>query len=178
MSDSDHMGGAMRKRFFGHMRTAKDQIRLRIRTVWSGPSLSANRIIGHCGMYEWWAKARIILFACEKGVNQGTHLQADVSGILGQTRNAYESHLDDLDASPSHFWWLGVKGMEPTKRKETSRTVRKRTSRHEPPMRTLINLHFRAVWSVFIVHMKKPCILGYPICAQWRFWTDCESAGC
>ena len=33
--------------FFGHMRIAKAQISLRIRTVWSGLSLSANRIIGY-----------------------------------------------------------------------------------------------------------------------------------
>ena len=28
------------------------------------------------------------------------------------------------------------------------------------------------VWSVFIVSMKKLCILCYPKCAQWRFWSD------
>ena len=33
---------AARKRVFGHMRTAKAQISLRIRAVWSGPSLTAN----------------------------------------------------------------------------------------------------------------------------------------
>ena len=41
------MGHAMRKRFFGHMRTAKAQISLHIHAVWSGSLLSANRIIGH-----------------------------------------------------------------------------------------------------------------------------------
>ena len=25
----------------------------------------------------------------------------------------------------------------------------------------------------FVVRMKKPCILGYPKCDQWRFWSDC-----
>ena len=58
------LGLAKRKRVFGHMRTAKVKISLRIRAVWSGPSLSANRIIGYRGMYEWRAKARMILCAC------------------------------------------------------------------------------------------------------------------
>ena len=34
----------MRKRVFGQMRTAMAQITLRIRVVWSGPSLFANRL--------------------------------------------------------------------------------------------------------------------------------------
>ena len=42
----------MRKFVFGHMRTVKAQISLRIRAVWSGPSLSANRIIGFYRMYQ------------------------------------------------------------------------------------------------------------------------------
>ena len=42
-----YMGYDMLKRVFGHMRTAKAQISLRIRAVWSGPSLSAYRIIGY-----------------------------------------------------------------------------------------------------------------------------------
>ena len=54
----------MRKRAFGHMRTAKAQISLRIRAVWSGPSLSANRIIGHYRMYQLRANARMRLCAC------------------------------------------------------------------------------------------------------------------
>ena len=30
--------------------------------------------------------------------------------------------------------------------------------------------------SVFIVRIKKLCILGYPKCVQWRFWSDCANA--
>ena len=41
---------------------------------------------------------------------------------------------------------------------------------------TQIRLRTCAVWSVFVVHMKKLCILGYPKCAQWRFWSDCANA--
>ena len=29
---------------------------------------------------------------------------------------------------------------------------------------------------VSIVCMKKLCILGYPKCAHWRFWSDCTNA--
>ena len=46
------------------MRTVKAQISLRIRAVWSGQSLSAYIIIGYYRMYEWSAKARMILCAC------------------------------------------------------------------------------------------------------------------
>ena len=48
----------MQKRVFGHMRTAKAQISLCIRTVWSGPSLTANKMIGYYRTYERRAKAR------------------------------------------------------------------------------------------------------------------------
>ena len=48
----------------GFMQTAKAQISLRISTIWSGPSLSTNRIIGYYIMYECRAKAWMILSAC------------------------------------------------------------------------------------------------------------------
>ena len=40
----DKVGRTMRKYVYRHMLTAKAQISLHIRAVWSGPSLSANRI--------------------------------------------------------------------------------------------------------------------------------------
>ena len=40
----------MQKRVFSHMRTAKTQISLNIRAIWSGPSLSAKRNIGYVWM--------------------------------------------------------------------------------------------------------------------------------
>ena len=46
---------------FGHMRTAEALINLCICAIWLGPSLSTQRIIGYYRMYEWWAKARMIL---------------------------------------------------------------------------------------------------------------------
>ena len=54
----------MRKRFFWHMQAGKAQIRLRMGEVWSGNSLSTNRIIGYYRMFEWRAKDRMILCAC------------------------------------------------------------------------------------------------------------------
>ena len=42
------------------VRIEKAQISLCICTVWSGPSLSTNRIIGYYRMYKWRAKARMI----------------------------------------------------------------------------------------------------------------------
>ena len=43
---------------------AKTQISLRIRTIWSGPSLSTNRIIWHYRMYQRRTNAWIRLCAC------------------------------------------------------------------------------------------------------------------
>ena len=45
----------MRKRVFGQMRSPRSA---------SGPSLSANRIIGYYKMYEWREKVRTILCSC------------------------------------------------------------------------------------------------------------------
>ena len=42
-------------------------------TPFSRPSLCARRIIGHCRMYEWRAKARMILCACA-GWSEYAHL--------------------------------------------------------------------------------------------------------
>ena len=46
------------------MWTAKAQISLRIRAVWSGPSRSTNRIIGYYKIYERRTKVRIVLCTC------------------------------------------------------------------------------------------------------------------
>ena len=56
------IGRAMQKSVFEHMRTAKPQISLRIRAVWLGPSLSANRF--HYRMNQLKVNARIRLGAC------------------------------------------------------------------------------------------------------------------
>ena len=53
----------MQKSVLGHMRIGKAQISLHIHTVRSGPSLFTRRIIGYYRMYEWRAKARMILCA-------------------------------------------------------------------------------------------------------------------
>ena len=44
------------------------------------------------------------------------------------------------------------------------------------PAKTQISLGIRPVWSVFAVHMKKPLVLGYPVSAQWRLWSDWADA--
>ena len=58
------------------MQTAKAQISLRIRAVWSGPSLSAYRIIGY-RMYEWRALSQMILCTCAGCIEsaQSAHAQ-------------------------------------------------------------------------------------------------------
>ena len=55
---------------------------------------------------------------------------------------------------------------------QINRNVRKRTLRHVNPTKAQISRYIR----VFVVRMKKLCILGYPKCAQRRFWSDCANA--
>ena len=42
--------------------------------------------------------------------------------------------------------------------------------------KTQISLRIRAVWLVFVVQMKKLCILGFPKCGQWIFLSNCANA--
>ena len=49
---------------FGHKWTAKAKISLCIHAVWSGPSLSTNRITGHYRMYQWRANAWMRFYSC------------------------------------------------------------------------------------------------------------------
>ena len=58
------MGRAMCKHVFGHMRSAKARIRLRICTVWSGPLLSANGFIKTPLNVSLRANAQMRLCAC------------------------------------------------------------------------------------------------------------------
>ena len=44
------------------------------------------------------------------------------------------------------------------------------------PTKTQISLRICAVWSVFVVRIKKLCIYRYPKCDWWRFWSDCANA--
>ena len=47
---------------------------------------------------------------------------------------------------------------------------------HVCPAKTQISLGIRPVWSVFVVHMKKPWILSYPLSAQQTLWSDWADA--
>ena len=60
----NHMRRPRRQCVFGHMQTAKAQIRLRICAVWSRPSLSTNRIIRYYRIFHWRSSARMWLCAC------------------------------------------------------------------------------------------------------------------
>ena len=57
-----------------------------------------------------------------------------------------------------------------------SRNVRKRTFLHAHNEDSDQPAHPRSLIRVFIVRMKELCILGYPKCTQWRFWSDCANA--
>ena len=68
------------KRIFGHIWTAKAQISLHIRAVWSVPSLSAIESLD-TAEYECRAKSRMILCAWAGGFEYAhfAHVQKDVS---------------------------------------------------------------------------------------------------
>ena len=36
--------------------------------------------------------------------------------------------------------------------------------------------HPRSLIRVFVVRLRKLCILDYPKCTEWRFWSDCANA--
>ena len=55
-----------------HMRRAKAQISLRVRAVWSRPSLSIYRISGYYRIYRWRAEAWMILYAWT-GLSDSVH---------------------------------------------------------------------------------------------------------
>ena len=63
-NENAHMGLAMQKHVFGHIRTAKAQISLRIRADWSGLFLSGIRSSLHYRNYQWRANVRMKLCAC------------------------------------------------------------------------------------------------------------------
>ena len=94
----------MRKRVFGNGRAAKAQISLRIRAVWSGPSLSANRIVGYYRMYEWSAKARMTIRLahydpnlCNLRMLEGT-FSLDAAHIYYTMLNIYSKYYDTFIA--------------------------------------------------------------------------------
>ena len=112
-----HVGCAMRNRVFGHMRTAKSQIRLRIRAVWSGPSQSANRdwtLQNICRMYQWRANARMILRMRGMNLNmrilcsETYFLTDDVAvHMIHNQQNAVEIFANnDCSDPPVHLWSL------------------------------------------------------------------------
>ena len=86
---AQHMGCAMRKCVFGYTWTVKAQIRLRRCSIWSGPSLSTNRISGYYRVYEWRAKAWMILCTCA-----GWSVSANFAHVL---RHCFAWH--------GRFWW-------------------------------------------------------------------------
>ena len=102
-------GRAMRICLFGHIWTMKAQISLRIRAVWSGPSLSASRIIGYYRIYEWRAKTRMISCTC-----------------AGGSKSAYFAHVRRHGFAwhgPNHAAWPAEKSTDSTDWKVDLRRV-------------------------------------------------------
>ena len=71
------------------MWTMKAQISLRIRAVWSGPSLFTNRITGHNKMYEWRENALMRLRM------RGMNLNLCILRMLEDTFFAWRSPTKD-----------------------------------------------------------------------------------
>ena len=75
-----------------------------IRAVWSGPSLSANRIVGHYRMYQWKAKTYMILCACAGWISK-THLAWPGSYSSGPCCSKLTMSLVNVSLK---FWSLNV----------------------------------------------------------------------
>ena len=60
---------------------------------------------------------------------------------------------------------------------QMSHNIRKCIYGHVRPAKIQISLCIQGQTRVFVVRMKKICILGYPKCAQWNVWSECENAG-
>ena len=43
------------------------------------------------------------------------------------------------------------------------------------PMKTQISLRIHTFWSIYIICMKKHCILGFPKVIRWGVWSDCAN---
>ena len=85
---SVYLGCAMRKHVLEHMQTVKAQISLRIRAVWSEPSLSANRIID-------WILQNVRMES--KGLMYFAHVQDDLNlHILGMFKGTFSLHATHM----------------------------------------------------------------------------------
>ena len=125
-----YLDHTMRKLVFRHMWTTKAQIRLRICAVWSGPSLSANRIIRHYTMYEWRAKAQGILCAC-----------------TGWTEFAQFAHVQ------MHFFaWYGPFALMQTAKNWTSWSI--------SSMTIVFTVHLKEAWIMSNLLAKKETLIG------------------
>ena len=118
------------------MRTVKAQISLRIRTVWSEPSLSANRITGHHRMYQWRANARMNICSCVRWLNlcilrmlEDT-FSLSAAHISGKMRTRTLGRLSRKDHNGEHphpcglisLCWPPEEGLETTTHWTTSET--------------------------------------------------------
>ena len=84
----NYIGLALRKCVFGHMRAEKAHIGLRIRAVWSVPSLSAYRIIAHSriwhskfsdqNLYFHWLIWVFAVYYCHKARKRYCHTEARI----------------------------------------------------------------------------------------------------
>ena len=134
----------------GIMWTAKAQISLHIRAVWSGPSLSAKRLTGHYRMYQWSTNAQMRVWACMGRIwicavcaCSKTHF------CLGRPR--FKGTGKNLVTFTTYFT------------KETT-FVNSFLLSCVPSPSTLKGRNLLPL-----------CILGYPKFAQGRFWYDCTN---
>ena len=91
----------------------------------------------------WPANTRITIYEIKKAHK-----------IRWNVNNETKDHVSDRD----------TKIYEPRHDKTNAMSVR--------PVKTQISLGIRPVWSEFAVRTKKPWVLGYPLSAQRRLWSD------
>ena len=84
---------------------------------------------------------------------------------MNHTESYFHGHFISLDHSSKILYISVVIN-------NLSHLMTKPTKWYVRPAKTQISLGIRPVWSVFAVRMKKHCVLGYPLSAQWRLWSD------
>ena len=70
----------------------------------------------------------------------------------------------------------GICGIENTAMKPTRAAAWQNKQNDVHAAKIQISLGIHPVWSVFIVRMKKPWVLSYPLSAQRRLWSDWADA--
>ena len=115
-----------------------------------------------------WGLIRLCKWKSDNGLPSPLTESMDTVEYIDEQRRLWSARTDahvDLDFFVC-IWHVD------TLYRYMSRNMRKRTFWHERQTK----IQICAVSSVFVVRMKKRCILCYQKCVKWRVWSDCANA--